>query len=346
MASPPTYAFPDPPLKIETVTSTSSGPVMSKDDMNNEESHGTTSPDASTSAAAQSGHTGSPPPRHAVLKTYKLYIGGKFPRTESGRTERFENASGELCANVCRASRKDFREAVEAARSAFGSWSARTAYNRAQILYRAAEMLEGRAAQFREELQHEGASEAEARTEVEAAIDRLVYYAGWADKLQQVFGAVNPVASSHFNFSLLEPTGVVAIAAPTKPGLLGLVGVLAPAIVSGNTTVTLASPDHPLSAISFAEVLASSDVPGGVVNLLTGRRDELLEHFASHMDVNALVLTDTADEETAALRTAAADNLKRVIRREQADWNDAGCESPYWILDTLEVKTTWHPVGT
>lgn len=284
--------------------------------------------------------------RHSVLKTYKLYIGGQFPRTESGRTDRFEDTSGQLCANVCRASRKDFREAVEAARAAFAPWTARSAYNRAQILYRAAEMLEGRAAQFREELQREGVDGTEAKVEVEAAIDRLVYYAGWADKIQQVFGAVNPVASSHFNFSLLEPTGVVAAVAPSEPGLLGLVSVLAPAIVAGNTTVTLASAAHPLTAISFAEVLASSDLPGGVVNLLTGRRDELLEHFASHMDVNALVLTDTEGAEAKALRSAAADNVKRVVRRKPTDWREDACESPYWILDTLEVKTTWHPVGT
>ena len=294
----------------------------------------TSSPDAATRAT-----------RSAVLKTYKLYIGGQFPRTESGRTDRFEDPSGALCANVCRASRKDFREAVEAARAASGSWAARSAYNRAQILYRAAEMLEGRAAQFREELQREGVAEAEARAEVEASVDRLVYYAGWADKLQQVFGAVNPVASSHFNFSILEPTGVVAAVAPEEPGLLGLVSVLAPALVAGNTTVTLASAKHPLSAISFAEVLASSDVPGGVVNLLTGRRDELLEHFASHMDVNALVLTDLESDVVAELRTAAADNVKRVVRRAPTNWQDAICESPYWILDTLEVKTTWHPIG-
>lgn len=289
---------------------------------------------------------GSSSPRQRVLKTYKLYIGGKFPRTESGRTDRFENPSGDLCANVCRASRKDFREAVEAARAACAPWAARSAYNRAQILYRIAEMLEGRAAQFREELELEGRSETEARTEVEACVDRLVYYAGWSDKLQQVFGAVNPVASSHFNFSLLEPTGVVAMAAPREAGLLGLVSVLAPAMVAGNTTVLLASSEYPLSAISFAEVLASSDVPGGVVNLLTGRRDELLEHFASHMDVNALVLTDVEGETRVALRSAAADNVKRIVERAPADWRGTECETPYWILDTLEVKTTWHPIGT
>src|SRR5262245_62634698 len=233
--------------------------------------------------------------RVPVAKTYKLYVDGKFPRSESGRYYPLERDGGPLIANVCRASRKDFRDAVVAARTAFAGWSRASAYLRGQILYRIGEMLEGRREQFVAELQLQGASKARARTEVTSTIDRLVHYAGWADKYQQVFSSVNPVSSSHFNFSLPEPTGVVAVLAPESNALLGLVSNVAPAIAGGNTVVVLASQSLPLSAVSFAEVLHASDVPAGVVNVLTGFRDELAEQFASHMDVNAVVYCDGDD---------------------------------------------------
>jgi acyl-CoA reductase-like NAD-dependent aldehyde dehydrogenase len=284
-------------------------------------------------------------PRMPVAKTYKLYIGGQFPRTESGRYSALELADGTL-ANICRASRKDFREAVAAARAACGGWAGASPYLRGQILYRIAEMLEGRSAQFVAELMSEGVTKRRAQTEVAASVDRLVYYAGWADKYQQVFSAVNPVNSSHFNFSVLEPTGVVAVVAPTAPGLLGLVSNLAPAMVGGNTAVLLAAQAHPLSSISFAEVLHSADVPAGVVNVLTGFADELTEHFASHMDVNAIVYCDGDADTARQVQTLAANNIKRVISRVGVPWNRAGGQSPYLIADTQETKTTWHPIGS
>ena len=284
-------------------------------------------------------------PRVPVAKTYKLYIGGKFPRTESGRYYPLELADGTL-ANICRASRKDFREAVVAARAACGGWAGASPYLRGQILYRIAEMLEGRSAQFVAELTSEGVTKRRARTEVAASVDRLVYYAGWADKYQQVFSAVNPVNSSHFNFSVLEPTGVVAVIAPAAPGLLGLVSNLAPAVVGGNTVVVLAAPAYPLSSMSFAEVLHSSDVPVGVVNVLTGFADELTEHFASHMDVNAIVYCDGDADTARQVQTLAANNIKRVISRIGVSWNRSGGQSPYLIADTQETKTTWHPIGS
>ncbi|MDX1481869.1 MAG: aldehyde dehydrogenase family protein [Woeseiaceae bacterium] len=283
--------------------------------------------------------------RLPVSKTYKIYIDGKFPRTESGRYYALEDRNGSVIANVCRASRKDFRNAVVAARKAVDGWSSASAYLRGQILYRIAEMLEGRAEQFASELVRQGVAKRAAAAEVDAAIDRLIYYAGWADKYQQVFSAVNPVASSHFNFSVLEPTGVVGLLAPEESGLLGLVSNLAPAIVGGNTCVTLASRSLPLTAISFAEVLHSSDVPGGVVNLLTGFRDELAGQFASHMDVNAIVYCDAEDDLPTDIQTAAAENLKRVVPRVDVEWKKDSAQSPYFIRDTQEVKTTWHPVG-
>ena len=230
--------------------------------------------------------------RVPVAKTYKIYIGGAFPRTESGRYFALTDSDGQVVANVCRGSRKDFRNAVVAARSAQSGWASSSAYLRGQILYRIAEMLEGRKEQFVAELADSGSTRRQGITEVERAIDRLIYYAGWSDKYQQIFSAVNPVSSSHFNFSVLEPTGVVAILAPESTGLLGLVANLAPAIVGGNTCVVLASESKPLPAISFAEVLHASDVPGGVVNVLTGFREELSGQFASHMDVNAVVFCD------------------------------------------------------
>ena len=283
--------------------------------------------------------------RVSVAKTYKIYIGGKFPRTESGRYFTLSDSRGVVIANVCRGSRKDFRNAVVAARSAVAGWSSASAYLRGQILYRIAEMLEGRREQFIAELELQGVSKRKASTEVDASIDRLVYYAGWADKYQQVFSAVNPVSSSHFNFSVLEPTGVVAIMAPEESGLLGLVSNIAPAIAGGNTCVVLASESLPLSAVSLAEVLHSSDVPAGVVNLLTGYRDELRGQFASHMDVNAVVYCDGDADVARLVQTEAAENLKRVVARTDVDWSKDAAQDPYLIRDTQEVKTTWHPIG-
>lgn len=284
--------------------------------------------------------------RLPVLKTYKIFIGGKFPRTESGRTYVARAPDGTALANVCLSSRKDFREAMVAARAAQEKWAGATAFLRGQILYRIAEMLEGRRAQFIAELEAQGSATAAAQAEVNAAIDRCVYYAGWADKFQQVFSSVNPVSSAHFNFSICEPTGVVALAAPEADGLLGLVSSLAPIIVGGNTCVALASFSRPLCAVTLAEVLHASDVPGGVVNLLTGRRDELLTQFASHMDVNAVVVIGGSDAEITALQTQAATNVKRVILRTETDWFAPERQNPYLILDTQEIKTTWHPIGS
>lgn len=282
--------------------------------------------------------------RLPVEKTYKIYIGGKFPRTESGRYFALKNASGAIIANVCRGSRKDFRNAVVAARDAFSGWCFTSAYLRGQILYRIAEMLEGRQEQFIAELLAQGVSKRAARKEVEASIDRLIYYAGWSDKYLQVFSAVNPVSSSHFNFSTLEPTGVVSVIAPDDSGLLGLISNIAPAIVGGNTVVVLASEKLPLCAVSFAEVLHASDVPAGVVNILTGFREELTDQFATHMDVNAIVYTD--NDVAKEVQIKAADNLKRVIDRADMQWQADSAENPYLIQDTQEVKTTWHPIGS
>ena len=283
--------------------------------------------------------------RIAVAKTYKIYIDGKFPRTESGRYFALADRNGRVIANVCRSSRKDFRNAVVAARKAQPGWAAASAYLRGQILYRIAEMLEGRRDAFASELALQGVTAKQSRREVEVSIDRLIYYAGWADKYQQVFSAVNPVASSHFNFSMLEPTGVVAILAPDDSGLIGLVSNLSPAIVGGNTCVVLASESKPLSAVSFAEVLHAADVPPGVVNILTGHRSELAGQFASHMDVNAVLHAETTRKAVAAIEVQAAENIKRVVARGKRDWLKADGESPYLIRDTQEVKTTWHPVG-
>lgn len=283
--------------------------------------------------------------RLPVLKTYKIYIGGKFPRTESGRYYILKDAKHQPVANICLCSRKDFRESVVAARTAQSSWAGKSAYNRGQILYRIAEMLEGRTAQFVEELTISGVAASAATSEVEKSIDRVLYYAGWADKYQQIFSSVNPVSSSHFNFSLLEPTGVVSILAPEETGLIGLISTIMPAIVGGNTCIALASTSKPLSAVTLAEVLATSDLPGGVVNILTGKRSELVEHFASHMDVNATVYCGRDREELALVRTKSANNVKRAISYDREDWMTDEAQSPYFILDTQEVKTTWHPVG-
>lgn len=284
--------------------------------------------------------------RLPVTKTYKLYINGEFPRTESGRYYPLEHGDGSIIANMCRASRKDFREAVVAARKAFGGWSKTSAFLRGQILYRIAEMLEGRSAQFVAELALQGASKRRAQTEVNATIDRLVYYAGWADKYQQIFSAVNPVNSSHFNFSVLEPTGVVTILAPESSGLLGLISNVAPAIAGGNTCVVLASQSQPLCAISFGEVLHASDVPAGVVNLLTGFRDELAEQLASHMDVNAVIYCDADGQHGEQIQHQAAGNIKRVVSRVDIKWSAPAAQGPYFIKDTQETKTTWHPIGS
>jgi acyl-CoA reductase-like NAD-dependent aldehyde dehydrogenase len=282
--------------------------------------------------------------RLAVRKTYKLFIGGAFPRSESGRSYVVTSQDGDFLANAALASRKDVRDAVKAARAAVGKWSGATAYNRGQILYRIAEMLEGRRAQFIDEVRSGGAGDAEST--VDAAIDRWVWYAGWADKVAQVYGNANPVAGPFFNLSSPEPTGVVGIVAPQSSPLLGLVGVLAPVIVTGNTAVVLAAEDRPLPAISLAEVLATSDLPGGVVNVLTGRVAETAPWLASHMDVNALDLTGVDDAELAVeLERAAADNLKRVIRPSAApfDWYaDPGLSR---LTPFLETKTVWHPKG-
>ena len=284
--------------------------------------------------------------RLPVAKTYKIYIGGKFPRTESGRYFTLEDKKGRVIANVCRGSRKDFRNAVVAARKAQPGWASASAYLRGQVLYRVAEMLEGRRDQFIAELQQQGATPRAAAREVDLAIDRLIYFAGWADKYQQVFSAVNPVASSHFNFSVLEPTGVVSVLAPDDTSLLGLVSNVAPAIAGGNTCVVLASETRPLCAVSFAEVLHASDVPGGVVNILTGLRSELTGQFASHMDVNAVIWCDGNRKTAATVQDLAAENMKRVVRRTKIDWSREDAQDPYLIRDTQEVKTTWHPIGT
>lgn len=282
--------------------------------------------------------------RLEVLKTYKIYIGGQFPRTESGRYYIPTNAAGKKLANVCLSSRKDFRDAVVAARGAFGGWSSRAAFNRSQILYRMAEMLEGRKAQFIDELVQQDATKAKAEKEVNLAIDRLIYYAGWCDKFQQLFSAVNPVASSHFNFSVPEPTGVVAVIAPQGDSLLGLVSVIAPLIAGGNTCVVLASEAKPLCAVTFAEVLNSSDLPGGVVNILTGKPAELASWFVDHMDVNATLYCENNSDTQKMIREKSASNLKRVSFYDKINWYSEEGASPYFIMDTQEIKTTWHPV--
>ena len=288
---------------------------------------------------------GAAPARIAVRKTYKLYIGGAFPRTESGRSYVVTDHKGGFLANAALASRKDARDAVAAARKAFAGWSAATAYNRGQVLYRVAELLEGRRAQFAAEVRAaEGLGARQAEAVVDETIDRWVWYAGWADKLAQVRGAANPVAGPYFNFSLAEPTGVVAVIAPQASSLLGFVSVVAPAVVSGNTVVGLASERFPLPAVSLSEVLATSDVPGGVINVLTGRTAEIAPWLASHMDVNAIDLCGASSSSADDLAVAAAENLKRVVRAGEADWTltpGLGRMRAY-----LETKTVWHPAAT
>jgi acyl-CoA reductase-like NAD-dependent aldehyde dehydrogenase len=285
-----------------------------------------------------------------VLKTYKIYIGGAFPRTESGRYYELKKnlpagkgGKNETIANVCLSSRKDFRNAVVAARAAFGGWSGKSAFNRSQILYRIAEMLEGRKAQFIEELVTQGIAAKDAEAEVLQSVDRLVHYAGWCDKYLQLFSSVNPVASSHFNFSVPEPTGVVSVIAPEDSGLLGLVSVISPIIAGGNVCVVLASEKLPLCAITFAEVLATSDLPGGVVNILTGLSNELHSHFSSHMDVNAVVYCANNADEIKTIAQNASLNVKRPFFWNK-DWTKDENQNPYLILDLQEIKTTWHPI--
>jgi len=286
--------------------------------------------------------------RLAVRKTYKLYIGGKFPRSESGRYLPAKSPRGEHLDNFAHASRKDFRDAVVAARAAVDGWSKATAYNRGQILYRAAEMLQNRAPELVIEIARStGATAGKAQREVTTAIDRLVHFAGWTDKYSQVFGSVNPVASPHFNFTTPEPTGVIVALAPDDPSLLGLVSLVAPVLVSGNSVVVVASEKFPLPAATFAEILATSDLPVGVVNILTGKRAELAPHIASHMDVNAIVDGSADGELGAKLQAGTALNLKRYANHSLAptDWFTSKVEDPYWILNTVEFKTAWHPIG-
>ncbi len=283
-----------------------------------------------------------------VRKTYKLFIGGAFPRSESGYSYVVRDTKGAFVANAALASRKDARDAVVAARKAFGGWAGKTAYNRAQILYRVAEIMEDRRPQFVQAVrQSEGLNAARAEKVLDEAIDRLVWYAGWADKLTQVVGNANPVAGPFFNLSTPEPTGVVAVLAPQKSSLLGLVSVVAPVVVTGNTAIVVSSYDRPLPAVTFAEVLATSDVPGGVVNILTGSAPTIAPWLAAHMDVNAIDLVGIAGESALAgeLEVAAADNLKRVRRppAEEPDWS--ATPELATMTDFLEIKTVWHPIG-
>ena len=288
-----------------------------------------------------------------VRKTYKLYIGGAFPRSESGRSYVVRAADGSPIANACRASRKDLREAVRAARKAAGGWADRTAMNRGQVLYRVAELMEGRRDQFVAEVsQAEGVREAKSRELVARAIDRWVWYAGWADKISQVLGSANPVAAPYFNFTIPEPTGVVGVVAPEPSSLLGLVSRLAPPLVAGNAVVVIASETRPLAAVTLTEVLATSDVPGGVINVLTGLKAELVPVMAGHVDVDAIDVWGVPDALRTEVELVAADNVKRLSRRPAGvsdarfDWlDDRATERPEWIAAFLEMKTVWHPVG-
>jgi acyl-CoA reductase-like NAD-dependent aldehyde dehydrogenase len=292
--------------------------------------------------------------RLEVRKTYKLYIGGKFPRSESGRSYPVRDAEGGFVANVAQGSRKDARDAVAAARSAVAGWSSSSAFNRGQVLYRVAEVMEGRRDQFVSTVVAlEGVSAAAAAAQVDAAIDRWVWYAGWSDKLAQVAGNANPVAGPWFNLSVPEPTGVVAVLAPPSSSLLGLVSVIAPVIVSGNTAVVVASSSRPLPAVHLAECLATSDLPGGVINLLTGHAAEIAEHLAAHEDVNGLDLTGVDPDARAALQVLAAGTLKRMLAPPAAASSTAASFEPDWTLSPglgrmlafLETKTIWHPKG-
>jgi acyl-CoA reductase-like NAD-dependent aldehyde dehydrogenase len=283
--------------------------------------------------------------RLAVRKTYKLYVGGDFPRSESGRSYPATGPDGEVVARVARASRKDLREAVRAARGAGSGWSGATAYNRGQVLYRVAELMEGRRDQFVAEAGRSGARDPD--REVEAAIDRWVWYAGWSDKIHHILGSVNPVAAPYFNFTIPEPTGVVGVVAPEEPALLGLVSRLAPVVVSGNCAVVLASERWPLPAVTLAEVLATSDVPGGVINVLTGYTAELVPWLAGHMDVNAIDISGLSEDLRPEVERLGAENVKRIVRADdgQRDWMSERAQSPYAVTAFMEMKTVWHPMG-
>lgn len=289
-------------------------------------------------------------PRLSVLKTYKLFIDGKFPRTESGRSLLVETKAGPV--HLCRASRKDLREAVEAARKAQPGWSGASAYNRGQVLYRMAEMLEGKSAELAEAILSVGGTRssrgglAGAREEVAASVERLVCFAGWADKYSQVLGCNNPVSGPYYNFTVPEPTGVVAAIPPDGMPLLSLISLLAPPMCAGNVVVALGSDSNPIPAAIFGEVCATSDVPPGVLNILTGRRTELIPHIAQHRDVDAIHAGNLSADENSALRAGVAENLKRVTTRTKVDWMDAAaCQSPWWIEPFVEMKTIWHPAS-
>ncbi|MHB8258768.1 MAG: aldehyde dehydrogenase family protein [Bacteroidia bacterium] len=282
-------------------------------------------------------------PRLEVLKTYKIFIGGQFPRTESGRYYPLLDKNKVNIANMCLSSRKDYRNAVVSARAAFGGWSGRAAFNRSQILYRLAEMMEGRKDQFMEELVKQGSSKAQALKEVELSIDRIVYYAGWCDKYQQILSSVNPVASSHFNFSVPEPMGVIAVLADEQTSLIGLVSVVIPVIAGGNTCIVLASETKPLCAITLAECFATSDLPGGVINILTGTSTELHTHFSSHMDVNAIIYCRESTTERKTIAENSSLNVKRSYYWLK-NWMSEKEQNPYYITDLQEIKTTWHPI--
>jgi acyl-CoA reductase-like NAD-dependent aldehyde dehydrogenase len=293
-----------------------------------------------------------PAQRIAVRKTYKLYVGGQFPRSESGRSYIVRAADGTPLANAVRSSRKDLRDAIRTARGATAGWAGKTAMNRGQVLYRVAELMEGRRAQFIEEVAAaEGLNTAAATAQVDRAIDRWVWYAGWADKISQVLGTVNPVGAAYFNFSIPEPTGIVGVVAPESSSLLGLVSRIAPAVVGGNAVVALASESRPLPALTLGEVLATSDVPPGVINLLTGLRRELVPIMAAHMDVNAIDTWGVPRDLRTAVEVAAIDNVKRLARPprgvdDRFDWlDDRRAQRPEWIAAYLEIKTVWHPIG-
>ena len=286
--------------------------------------------------------------RIRVQKTYKLFIGGKFVRGENGRVLPARGSQGDALANYCRASRKDFRDAVLTARKAQPGWAKSSAYLRGQILYRAAEMLEMRKSELEVEIARTpGATVVQSRQETTSVIDRLVHFAGWTDKYFQIFSTVNPVASSHFNFTMPEPTGVVVVVCPDDPPLLALVSLVLPVIVSGNCVIVLPSPTKPLPALTFSEIIATSDLPGGVVNILAGDRAELAPHFAGHMDVNAIVDASGDEKIGSELQRGGSLNVKRYVRRDltPAAYRTSAAEDPYWILDTVEMKTAWHPIG-
>lgn len=290
-------------------------------------------------------------PRLEVTKTYKLFINGQFPRTESGRSMVVRGVEWDVVAHVCQGSRKDLRMAVEAARGASGKWLGRTAYNRAQILYRMAEMLEGKADEFVKAIREVGGADGEvslkdARAEVQACIDRLIAYTGWADKFAQVLGCNNPVAGPYYNFTVPEASGVVAVVSPDEPSLLALVSLLAPVLAAGNTAVAVASGTNPIPAAILAEVCATSDVPPGVINILSGLRSELLPWIADHRDIDAIHAANLTKDEGLLLRRGAIENIKRVRVREVEDWFDEDeCETAWWIEPFVEMKTIWHPSG-